>query len=84
MLMTARFAGSCSECGQRFEAGTEIDYHRNAPKGQKAMHVDCNAVGPMKRDYQTVSYEVRTASGTFYQNRAGRCEDAPCCGCCTI
>jgi hypothetical protein len=21
---------------------------------------------------------------TFYRNRAGRCEDAPCCGCCTI
>ena len=21
---------------------------------------------------------------TYYRNRAGRCEDAPCCGCCTI
>jgi hypothetical protein len=20
----------------------------------------------------------------YYRNKAGRCEDAPCCGCCTI
>ena len=26
----------------------------------------------------------QTSGGTFYRNRAGRCEDAPCCGCCTI
>ena len=31
-----------------------------------------------------VSYEVRTSGGTFYRNYNGRCEDAPCCGCCTI
>ncbi len=31
-----------------------------------------------------VSHEIITSGGTFYQNRAGRCEDAPCCGCCTM
>lgn len=30
------------------------------------------------------SYEVRTSTGTYYRNYNGRCEDAPCCGCCTI
>lgn len=25
-----------------------------------------------------------TSGGTFYRNKNGRCEDAPCCGCCTI
>lgn len=30
-----------------------------------------------------VSHEIRTSGGTFYQNKEGRCEDAPCCGCCT-
>jgi hypothetical protein len=29
------------------------------------------------------SYEVRTSGGTFYRNYNGRCEDAPCCGCCS-
>jgi hypothetical protein len=28
--------------------------------------------------------EVRTSGGTFTQNARGRCEDAPCCGCCTF
>jgi len=31
-----------------------------------------------------VSFEVRTSGGTFYRNYNGRCEDAPCCGCCTF
>ena len=31
-----------------------------------------------------VSDVIRTSGGTFYRNRNGRCEDAPCCGCCTI
>lgn len=26
---------------------------------------------------------IRTSGGTFTQNSKGRCEDAPCCGCCT-
>jgi hypothetical protein len=26
---------------------------------------------------------IRTSGGTFTQNSRGRCEDAPCCGCCT-
>jgi|688.fasta_scaffold170041_3 hypothetical protein len=36
------------------------------------------------RSNRYVSYEVRTSGGTFYRNHNGRCEDAPCCGCCTI
>lgn len=27
---------------------------------------------------------VETSGGTFTQNSRGRCEDAPCCGCCTF
>ena len=26
---------------------------------------------------------IRTSGGTFTQNSRGRCEDAPCCGCCS-
>ncbi len=28
--------------------------------------------------------EIRTSSGSFTQRAGGRCEDAPCCGCCTF
>jgi hypothetical protein len=31
-----------------------------------------------------ISYEIRTSGGTFYRNKNGICEDAPCCGCCTF
>ena len=31
-----------------------------------------------------ISDTFKTSGGTFYRNRNGRCEDAPCCGCCTI
>jgi len=32
-----------------------------------------------------VSVVYRFSSGhVAYRNKAGRCEDAPCCGCCTI
>ena len=27
---------------------------------------------------------IRIGGNTYYRNRAGLCEDAPCCGCCTI
>jgi hypothetical protein len=41
-------------------------------------HLSCRESG--KSEVTT----VRTSGGTFTQNRKGRCEDAPCCGCCTI
>lgn len=36
------------------------------------------------RRHRTVSHYTRFSSGAeVYTNRRGRCEDAPCCGCCT-
>jgi hypothetical protein len=92
--MKAKYSGKCaaSGCGARFRAGADIVYNRNAPKGRKTLHAACAiAAGQTGNDYadsasaaRGVSYEVRTSGGTFYRNYAGRCEDAPCCGCCTI
>jgi transposase-like protein len=50
-------------------------------------HYRCRAcgwtfAGPDEGRY--VSDVIRTSGGTFYRNKRGRCEDAPCCGCCTI
>ena len=30
-----------------------------------------------------VSHVWNSGGREYYRNRAGRCEDAPCCGCCT-
>ena len=109
--MNARYAGTCGECKQRFPKGAKIDFDRDAPKGLKTFHADCNAgadkeedsapghgpgcygecdglydcfdsYAPAPQDRRII--EITTASGTFYQRSGGRCEDAPCCGCCTF
>lgn len=39
----------------------------------------------LRRSLETGVSHVWTSGGReFYRNRRGRCEDAPCCGCCNI
>ncbi len=90
--MNARFAGTCRDCSGRFAAGTPIEYDRAAARGRKTRHVDCDAAGGEASagygDYGSASWNnrptitFRTSGGTFSQRAGGRCEDAPCCGCC--
>lgn len=35
------------------------------------------------RDYQSWGAYFPNSGAYVYQNKAGRCEDAPCCGCCS-
>lgn len=77
--MKSKFAGTCAACRTRFPAGTLIDYDRRGARGRKASHVDCDGEAG-----ERPIMEITTASGTFYQRAGGRCEDAPCCGCCTF
>jgi hypothetical protein len=92
--MKAKYSGTCRACGDRFGAGADIIYTRSAPKGRKTVHTDCsdarNAAGSDFEAARGVGdgggevYEIITSGGTFYRNRNGVCEDAPCCGCCTF
>jgi hypothetical protein len=71
--MTARYPGKCSATGAAIQSGDTIEYDRRTRQSRlvaKAQHY--------------VSDVIQTSGGTFYRNKAGRCEDAPCCGCCTI
>lgn len=36
-----------------------------------------------KNEHRYRSHIIRTSGGEFYVNKKGRCEDAPCCGCCS-
>jgi hypothetical protein len=56
----------------------------NAGEAQALVDGAPSASRSRSSDNRYVSYEVRTSGGTFYRNYNGRCEDAPCCGCCTI
>ncbi len=95
--MESKYAGKCRACGVRFPAGTLIEYDRRGARGRKAQHLDCenpqNGAADAIEDYgdygsaawnNRPTVEIRTSGGTFYQRAGGRCEDAPCCGCCTF
>ena len=80
--MTSKYSGTCRQCGDSFPAGASINYDKTGGRGRKAEHVDCDTAASYPQDRPII--EITTASGTFYQRSGGRCEDAPCCGCCTF
>jgi hypothetical protein len=84
--MESRFSGTCGACSVRFPRGTLIDYDRSGPRGRKASHADCDAPASSHREHAEANpiIEIITSGGSFTQRRYGRCEDAPCCGCCTF
>jgi len=75
MARTNKYAALCAECGARVRAGAGTLTHSG--RKWEVRHVDCEAGGPGV-------IVTRFSSGAeVYQNRRGRCEDAPCCGCCS-
>lgn len=89
----AKYKGNCWECGGRILPGDPIVW-----KGpRKTCHAECDAPGGYSygrsrgpvddspgalRSY----YDPRgaySADGTFLGTVGPRCEDAPCCGCCS-
>ena len=75
--MTNRYPGRCYYCGGTVEAHAG----RCWKKGRRWLvaHLDC------ADDLKARVNVFRFSSGKeFIRNSAGRCEDAPCCGCCTI
>ena len=86
--MPAKFSGTCSRTGRRIQRGQMIVYD-TVKRTASLLNFDGfegreNAAGDYIRpDY--VSHVIDFGSGRqYYRNKAGRCEDAPCCGCCTI
>lgn len=72
--MNARYAGTCADTGAAIAPGDLIQYDRTTKR----------TVLIQKANTTYVAHVIRTSGGTFYRNKNGRCEDAPCCGCCTI
>lgn len=82
--MQARYPGTCSKTGQRFAAGATIDYDRAT---KRAVLVDATTAAPAPNSGRYSRYGstyTRFSTGAeVYTNKRGRCEDAPCCGCCS-
>ena len=72
--MRARYPGRCAATGAPIRPGDAIQYDTRT---KRATLTDARA------DY--ISDVIRFGDGReYYRNKNGRCEDAPCCGCCTI
>ena len=78
--MIAKFPGRCARTGRAIRPGDVISFNgnRKAVLVQQQHNAGSDNVTPYTSDV------IAFGDRTFYRNRAGRCEDAPCCGCCTI
>ncbi len=95
--MNSKYAGTCARCSQPFSVGTLINYfgrgrgveHVDCENVTKINEDDAAGFerGTLANDRHMARNGVsvvRFASGAVMtQNRRGRCEDAPCCGCCS-
>jgi hypothetical protein len=75
--MLARFPGFCAQTGARIMPGDTIDYHG---KGRSILRSRASTDSSAR----PVSDHIVIGGRDYYRNTRGRCEDAPCCGCCTI
>lgn len=74
-VITARYTGTCGKCKEPIAKGSQINY---GGKGRTS-HEAC---GPVDTAAPVNGYNRRSAYyGTNSRGR-GKCEDAPCCGCC--
>lgn len=73
--MTARYPGTCATCAGPITRGSEI---RHEGRG-RTHHATCETSPSSSTEPDPFRY---TRSRGYYGRDAGRCEDAPCCGCC--
>ena len=77
--MTNRYPGTCCYCGARVAKNAGRCWKPKGSRRYVVAHLNCKESG--KSEVVEFYSPVTGWSGT--QNRNGRCEDAPCCGCCT-
>lgn len=74
MMAVNKFAAPCATCGAEVPAnGGNLER-----KGRRwvVRHLAC--------EKQPGVISIRIGGKSFIRNARGTCEDAPCCGCCTI
>ena len=98
MTIKAKFRGTCRICSGVIQQGDSIEWTRGSRivTHTECSHgvARANGADPVEDDdyagrsrydgSSRVSNVTTFSSGaTIYTNRRGRCEDAPCCGCCS-
>jgi hypothetical protein len=91
--ITLRYEATCRECGTRLPAGCKarwygrgrvygIGCHERTATGERtAFEAGDNSPGAIASHYDRRG--VYTVDGRMIGTSGPRCEDAPCCGCCT-
>lgn len=74
--MIAKYKGTCAISGAAIRPGDQITYDTASKKAWFTEPGDCRV--------NTITLNEQGRYRTFTRNAAGRCIDAPCCGCCTI
>lgn len=73
-----KYPGDCAVCGNRVPArGGELRGSRRS--GWKVYHLACAESGQS----EVVEFYFPSTGSRVYRNARGRCEDSPCCGCCS-
>jgi len=74
--MIAKYPGKCAISGSPIRVGDNITDDTVARKAFFREHDDSRV--------NFITLNNQGTYKTFTRNSRGRCEDAPCCGCCTI
>ena len=87
--MIAKYRGTCALTGAPINPGDSITYDTVAKRAYFTEPGDCQVdtdyLAARTRTPKEYRSHVFNFSGKeYYRNKNGRCEDAPCCGCCTI
>ena len=88
--MTARYRGRDADTGATINPGDDIRYCTATRRAWLHEPGDCQVDtgagdAPATRTRSRYVSDVIGIGGReYYRNKAGRCIDAPCCGCCTI
>jgi len=80
-----KYRATCSTCGEPVLPEQGICYRQG--RRWVVLHIPCanQSSKPAARPaVNTIKLRGQYGTQTFYRNAAGKCEDAPCCGCCTI
>jgi len=92
--MVAKYNGKCTRCGGSIRKGEQITWSR--ANGARHIAAVCETIRVRQsiaagtadfiathRDDDGLRWSARGQSGRGgYVTSSGRCEDAPCCGCC--
>jgi len=85
-IMAAKYPGRCAVSGAPIYRGDTIKFDTLTRKAWLCEHDDAGVYFAQRTVTKPgyISDVFNIGGREYYRNKGGQCEDAPCCGCCTI